>query len=370
MQVTERKTKNGTINAASRYSKLKLDVDNEIFNGNWSDVDTTKVLPKVNEYNFVDLFSGAGGISVGFKQAGFKKIFSIEMEKCASDTVRYNFPESIHFEKKIEDLTEAEMDAALGNKVIQVVVGGPPCQGFSVAGLRNPTDSRNQLFKEFVRVVKHIKPWFVVLENVPGILTMQKGGIRKEILKQFDEAGYPDMSIRILEAASFGVPQLRARAVFIANRFGLKNPYPKTIYARGQYKSIDSAIDDLKELAPDPTISHDWTRHSEQMEERIAKVPPGGSLYKTFRDAWKRQYRGVPSMAIKENHGGCHIHYEENRVLSAREMARLQTFPDDFIFSGTTKKAYWQVGNAVPCLLAKHIALAIGTGMEEIKKYS
>ena len=114
-------------------------------------------------------------------------------------------------------------------------------------------------------------------------------------------------------------------------------------------------------------INHEWTAHSKKFENRISRVPPGGSLYKTFRDAFKRQHKGVPSMAVKENHGGTHIHYEKNRVLSARELARLQTFPDSFIFEGTMKRAYWQIGNAVPCLLAKHIALAIKSQIKKVK---
>jgi DNA (cytosine-5)-methyltransferase 1 len=188
---------------------------------------------------------------------------------------------------------------------------------------------------------------------------MQSGEVYREILRQLEEIGYKGTTVRILEAAEFGVPQLRTRAVFIGNRLGLRNPYPKQIFNRTSYRTIESAIDDLKYLPFDPIINHHGTAHSKEMEKRIARIPPGGSLYKSFRDAWKRQYKGVPAMTIKENHGGVHVHYELNRVLTAREMARLQTFPDNFIFSGSFKRAYWQIGNAVPCLLAEQIALAI-----------
>lgn len=359
---------NGTKDAISRYSNVKAQFDNNLFNNHWFEVDTKKPKPKKTNFNFVDLFSGAGGLSLGFKQAGFNKILSIEIDDDASETIRKNFPESYHFEGRIEDLTDEKIREIVGDKTIHVVCGGPPCQGFSVAGLRNPHDPRNQLFKEFVRVVNVLKPWYVVLENVPGILTMQDGQVYQEILRQFGLAGYQNMSVRILEAATFGAPQLRTRAVFVGNRFGNKNPYPQEQYSRGNYNSIDSAIDDLKDLPPDPSINHEWTKHSKKMEERIAKVPPGGSLYDTFRDAWKRQYKGVPSMTAKENHGGVHIHYEKNRVISARELARLQTFPDDFIFAGTMKRAYWQIGNAVPCVLARNIALAVRNEMEKLKE--
>ena len=365
---TKKLNGNGTKDAISRYSGVKAQFDNNLFNNHWFEVNTKKVKSKKTNFNFVDLFSGAGGLSLGFKQAGFNKILSIEIDDDASETIRNNFPESYHFEGKIEDLTDDKIREIVGDKTIHVVCGGPPCQGFSVAGLRNPHDPRNQLFKEFVRVVNVLKPWYVVLENVPGILTMQDGQVYQEILRQFGLAGYQNMSVRILEAATFGAPQLRTRAVFVGNRFGNENPYPQEQYSRENYKSIDSAIDDLKDLPPDPSINHEWTKHSKKMEERIAKVPPGGSLYDTFRDAWKRQYKGVPSMTAKENHGGVHIHYEKNRVISARELARLQTFPDDFIFAGTMKRAYWQIGNAVPCVLGKNIALAVINEIEKLKE--
>ena len=360
----------GARDAVSRYTKLReaLDKDKET-NGNWIEIDTLNVsTEKPAPLFFADLFSGAGGFSVGVTQAGFKKVFSVEIDNDASNTIRRNFPESIHFETPIENLTEQELDASLKGKHVDVMFGGPPCQGFSVAGLRNPNDPRNVLFKEYIRIVKHIKPDFVVLENVPGILTMEGGKVYREIIRQFAEAGYPNMTARILEAATFGVPQLRTRAIFIGNRLGVPNPYPKVIHARGEYNTIESAIEDMKHLPRFAVPNHEWTEHSEKIEKRIAQIPPGGSLYETFRDAYKRQYRGVPSMAVKENHGGCHVHYELDRVLSAREMARLQTFPDDFFFTGTFKRAYWQIGNAVPCLMAKHIALAVKQQLATTRK--
>lgn len=369
-QFIQGKTTNGsggTKDRVSRYARLKELLDRDLTNQNWVEIDTRKVTGEKAKFNFIDLFSGAGGLSLGFKQAAFRIILSIEMDKDASGTMRRNFPEGIHFEKRMEDVSGAEIAEATKGKRIHVICGGPPCQGFSVAGLRNPQDPRNQLFREFIRIVKRVKPWYVVMENVPGILTMEKGRVYKEVLRQFDGAGYPDMSVRIMEAAAYGVPQLRTRAIFIGNKFGQKNPYPKEQYKSREYKTIESAIDDLKDLPFDPKTNHHWTRHSKKMGERIAKIGPGGSLYGSYRDAWKRQYKDAPAMTIKENHGGCHVHYEKNRVLSVREMARLQTFPDSFLFCGTHKRGYWQVGNAVPCLLAKNVALALRPNLKKIK---
>jgi DNA (cytosine-5)-methyltransferase 1 len=363
-----KKISNGARNAVGRYTKLKEAFDADIIlNGKWCEIDTLQISHSTNRVTFMDLFSGACGMSVGARQAGFIKIAGIDIDPDASDTTRKNFPESAHFEMPIEQLKEKMIDDVLKGRKINVIFGGPPCQGFSVAGLRKRDDPRNRLFKEFVRIVKHVKPDFVVMENVPGILTMEQGKVYREILKQFSDAGYPEMSVRILEAATFGVPQLRARAIFIGNRHGLVNPYPKEIFERKNYLPIENAIDDLKNIPRNAVSNHEWTDHSPKLEARIAKIPAGGSLYDTFRDAYKRQYKGVPSMTVKENHGGCHVHYELNRVLSAREMARLQTFPDEFVFSGTFKRAYWQIGNAVPCLLAKHIALAVKKMLRSIK---
>ena len=364
-----RRSNGGAKDAISRYSKLKAELDQDLFtNGKWIEVDTKTFTDTPCDLVYADLFSGAGGISVGARLAGLKKLLSVEIDPDASATIRRNFPDGRHLEMPIEEVSAELLDAVLGVSRVNIVFGGPPCQGFSVAGLRNPQDPRNQLFREYIRVVGYIRPDFVVMENVPGILSMDKGRVQDEIIGQFSEIGYPEMSVRILEAAAFGAPQLRPRAIFIANRHGLPNPYPQEILERADYTSIEAAIDDLKDVRRYDAPNHEWTRHSSAFERRIAQVPPGGSLYETFRDAFKRQYKGVPSMAVKENHGGCHIHYELNRVLSAREMARLQTFPDDFIFSGRFKRVYWQVGNAVPCLLAYHIALAIRGQLETLNE--
>lgn len=349
----------GAASATSRYTKVRERLDNDIFNQNWS-ILPSRPVPISPSLRFGDLFSGAGGMSVGFRRAGFEKCFSVEINPYASATIRRNFPDSHHFEMPIEDLTREHLRSVPGALDVDILCGGPPCQGFSVAGRRVADDPRNKMFLEFCRIVEMVRPDAFVMENVPGILTMQGGAVYRAILDRFAEMGYPGTSVRILEAAEFGVPQLRTRAIFIGNRLGIKNPYPAPTHARHQYRSIDDAIDDLADEPRNPGNNHEWTAHSTSYEARIAQVPPGGSLYETFRDAFKRQHSGLPSMAAKENHGGTHIHHRKDRVLSARELARLQTFPDDFFFEGGMKKAYWQVGNAVPCTLAERIAQALG----------
>jgi DNA (cytosine-5)-methyltransferase 1 len=342
-----------------RYDRLQRELE-------INDSDPYKIFIEVaptpqalSHYTFVDLFCGAGGMTQGFVQAGFQPLASVEMTPIASATHQKNFPRCQHFCGDIASFDSQKCLEKIGAPEVHLVVGGPPCQGFSVAGKRDPNDPRNHLFREFIRVVSEIKPWYIVMENVPGILTMKKGMIKEEITDTFASIGYPHVSVAILESASYGVPQIRPRAIFIANKFGMSNPYPKPQLSIAEYKPIESAISDLPEWEPIPEINHEWTRHSPEYMERIAKVPPGGSLYETYLDAFKRQYPGKPSMTVKENHGGTHIHPYLNRVISAREMARLQTFPDSFIFEGSMKKAMWQIGNAVPPRLAECIGYAL-----------
>jgi DNA (cytosine-5)-methyltransferase 1 len=320
----------------------------------------------IQKFNFIDLFCGCGGLTQGFFQAGMNPVGSVEVVEIAANTHKLNFPNCNIYNGDIKDI---EPKKYFGKKnVIHLVIGGPPCQGFSVAGKRDPNDPRNKLFYEFVRVVDELKPWYIMLENVPGILTMKKGKIKEAIIKEFENIGYNNMSVSVLESANYGVPQFRPRAIFIANRFDLPNYYPNPQLSREEYVPIESAISDLSPDVPSPKINHEWTKHSKEFMERISKVPPGGSLYETFFDAFKRQYPGLPSMTIKENHGGTHIHPYLNRCISAREMARLQTFPDSFLFIGTMKKAMWQIGNAVPPLLGENIGKALITGLNRVVK--
>lgn len=352
----------------NRNGALKQKMLNSLLNLNAEWVDSKQIEPNHKKFNCVDLFAGAGGISCGFDMAGLQSRFAIEINPFASETYKNNFPEAKVHCGDIKELSENDITKYVGNHEIHIVTGGFPCQGFSVAGFRDPDDKRNVLYKEVVRTVKALKPWFVVLENVPGVLTMKKGQVFQTIIKDFESIGYPNMSVYILEAADYGVAQFRPRAIFIANRFGLKNPYPKPILKPDRYIPIEDAIDDLKNKPRDPSINHEWTKHSKEFEDRISNVKPGHSLYENFFDAYKRQYKGIPSMTIKENHGGTHIHPDLNRCISAREMARLQSFPDTFIFSGPMKKAMWQIGNAVPPLMFKHIGLALIPALRKISR--
>jgi DNA (cytosine-5)-methyltransferase 1 len=321
-------------------------------------VDISKPQTAKTQHGFIDLFCGAGGITCGLAAAGLKPKAAVEFVAIACDTHHKNFPSCALHRGPIEEFFANKVLSSRELREVALVVGGPPCQGFSVAGFRNPSDARNKLFEHFVRVVSEVRPPYFVMENVPGIVTLAQGKFFRAILDAFEAIGYRT-SVAILEAAAYGVPQIRARAIFIGNRLGWKNPFPLEQFKQRDYVPIERALNGLPAWTPDPSISHEWTRHSKEMIRRISKVPPGGSLYPSFVDAWKRQYAGVPSMTIKENHGGGHIHPHLDRVLSAREMARLQSFPDTFEFAGPMKKAMWQIGNAVPPRLATAIAHAL-----------
>lgn len=322
----------------------------------WVDISAHEPTSKLQAKHVIDLFAGAGGISCGFRQAGYEIREAVEIVEVAAETHRINFPETRVYCGDIGDYSPSTTSLDEG---IDIVIGGPPCQGFSVAGKRDPNDPRNRLFEQFVRVVKESQPHYFVMENVPGILTMSNGKVKDAIIEAFAEIGYPDVSVAILEAADYGVPQLRSRAIFVGNRHGLPNPFPSPLFAPHNYAPIEDAIGDLPAWDRIPELNHEWTNHSETFTKRISRVPAGGSLYETFADAYKRQYIGFPSMTIKENHGGTHIHPSLDRCISAREMARLQSFPDDFFFTGGMKKAMWQIGNAVPPRLGQVIGLAL-----------
>ena len=329
---------------------------------NWVDISDLWKKPGKTKYTFVDLFSGAGGISKGFELAGFEGVCGLDWFPEAGKTYRRNFHHSFVEgdiclpEKKAEFYSQVKK--GLAGRKLTVVAGGFPCQGFSMAGNRIVYDPRNSLYRELLEIVKHLKPEFVVCENVVGLRTMLNGGVEQMIIEDFKKAGY-DMNVTTLCAADYEVPQKRHRVIFIGNRIGAKNLHPKPLLEEGNYVTTGEAIKDLMKRKPDPEFNHVPTEHRPDMAKRMLVLPEGKSLYKGYSDAWKKCPWNEPSCTIKENHGGVNIHPKLPRVLTAREMARLQSFPDDFIFEGPKNKQLVQLGNAVPPLLSKAIGLGI-----------
>lgn len=318
-----------------------------------------------NGLKFLDLFSGAGGLSCGMVMAGFTPICSVEILQCAVETYYKNFIYSGRFpDEKIEtrDIGDNDVKKYVISRCIKeevdIIIGGFPCQGFSMSGNRVVADPRNSLYLEMLQIVKEVKPKFVIMENVEGLRSMLNGKIEKMIISDYQDIGY-EISVHTLNAADYGVPQQRKRVIFIANNIGIINYHPKPIFNKKNYKTLGNELERFLSLDEDKNINHIFTKHTEQMKKRLMEVPEGKSLYNNYSDAWKKSPWNKSSCTIKENHGGVNIHPKLPRVLTPRELAALQSFPDDFIFSGTKKWQLVQIGNAVPPILGKAIGLAV-----------
>jgi len=328
------------------------------------------------------------------------------------------------------------------DKKCDIILGGPPCVAYSMSGHRNSRDPRGQLFKEYIEIVKKLKPKVFVMENVKGILTIlhdkpklskkereiadkyyelesEKINIiaKKKVLSSkseediegytdivntnnadlkdvnsklkkmdkevhifrmkvtdiikntFQEIGY-NVDMKLLNSADYGVPQKRERVIFIGTRKDIKKEisFPVATHnkegsdGKNKWVSVREAIDDLKEKKEDvDNLQHIFTVHSSDFVEKIKNTPIGKSVNPKYTEAFYRCNPDEPSNTVKENHGGVFVHYEKNRVMTPRELARLQSFPDDFKFKGKKTKMLVQLGNAVPCGLSQAIA-------KEIKK--
>lgn len=329
---------------------------------NWSDISDYWDNPPKSEMTFVDLFCGAGGLSKGLEMSGLEGICGLDFFKEACMTYNHNFKHPfINGDIKNPEnkkLFYETVRKQLNGRHLNIVAGGFPCQGFSMAGNRIVDDPRNSLYKELIEIVVELQPDFVICENVKGLRTMLNGLVEKKILEDFKAIGYA-MNVTTLCAADYYTPQKRERVIFIGNRIGVKNFHPKPILSPKNYITTGEAIGDLMNHPTDEAFNHVPTKHREDMAQKIMETPEGQSLYKGYSDAWKKCPWNEPSCTIKENHGGVNLHPKLPRVLTAREMARLQSFPDDFIFMGTKNKQLVQIGNAVPPLLGKAIGLAV-----------
>lgn len=339
----------------------------------------------------LDLFSGAGGLSLGFQAAGFTIVGGVDIDINAIKTYAKNFPNSRAW---LEDLNAPTLEykkwetSQVGH--IDVIVGGPPCQGFSLAGKRNPDDPRNLLYIKYMDAVEAISPKYVVIENVPNIASMNGGAVKRAIVADLEALGYV-VQVETLNASHFGVPQARRRTFFVGSKPGLTFTFPKATTLENPYTSKD-AISDLPSLdssaigvetqykssalntyqkrmrtKSNSIFNHELVRHTQKTIQIVRLVPDGGNykdLPEHLKDtrrvniAWTRMNSNKPSFTIDAGHNH-HFHYSENRVPSVRECARIQSFPDDFEFLGPRTSQYRQVGNAVPPTLAQAIAIEV-----------
>lgn len=371
-------------NRANQQQRLFYNDFSFIKNGadviNWIDiskelasVDAWKNKKQLTKYNFIDLFSGAGGLSCGLVMAGFHPVGAVEILEPAVETYKYNFCTKKGFDEHLEarDITEEnvkkDLIKSVAGKHIHLIAGGFPCQGFSMAGNRIVDDKRNKLYREMLNIVDRLKPDFVLMENVEGLRSMLNGAVEKKIIEDYKKIGYK-INVTVLCAADYGVPQLRRRVIFIGNRLGKKNYHPKPVFKESEYKTVKDGIERFLTIPEDKSINHIFTKHSSDIRRRLEDLQEGESLYENYSDAWKKVYWDKPSVTVKENHGGVNVHPKLPRVMTPRELASLQSFPDDFIFKGTKKWQLVQIGNAVPPILGKAIGLAIIKSMKGRKK--
>ncbi|PTJ99207.1 DNA cytosine methyltransferase [Mammaliicoccus sciuri] len=352
----------------------------------------------------IDLFAGVGGLSLGFIQQGFDIVLANEIDPIIAEAYKMNH---VKTNVIIGDITKLDFEKTFWPYIdrIDVVIGGPPCQGFSQKGQRKSiNDERNFLFKYFVSVVKLIKPKYFVMENVPSLLTSENGYFKNEIYEMFESIGYT-LNSQILNAADFGIPQNRRRAVIIGSLQKRKIEFPE----KEQIKTtIWDAISDLAYLnagegevcqqyryAPqslyqkemrrnsNQLYNHIVTNHSKTALERLKMIPPnGGREHLTKEHLTKSIYSGTWTRMRKEEQSvtittrfdtpssGKFTHPYLDRAITVREAARIQSFPDDFIFIGPKSSQMKQVGNAVPPSLASVIARTIKNDLRRKKEWT
>lgn len=348
-------------------------------------------------YRILDLFSGAGGFSKGFDSVnGFKSVVATDFNQAALDTYKLNFKDAVTIcgditEKKIKDnIVEISKE-----KKVNMIIGGPPCQGFSNKGKKlGLSDPRNFLFLEYLDVVSRLQPEVFVIENVKAMLSAVDGYFIDQISNRIKELGY-NIDYGILKASNFGVPQNRERAIIIASKDKhIKLPIPET----GEKVTVRDAISDLNYLksgegkavdnykmsaeteyqrimrqnSSGKLYNHVATNHSKAALEKLEMIPPEkGKEYlpkelwgkQKFKTTWGRLVWDSQSPTIDTRFdtpsNGTNSHPVLNRAITPREAARLQSFPDDFVFIGKKTYITKQIGNAVPPLMAKAIANSI-----------
>jgi len=340
----------------------------------------------------IDLFSGCGGMSLGLEKAGYDIVYANDLNGDALKTYKHNFPGVIVEQGDINKIDPYEVSKRIKRKHVDVIVAGAPCQGFSTSGKRNPDDPRSKLFLQIIKFLKVFRPKIFVMENVSGLLSMEKGNTMNTIVDTFSGNGYY-VTYQVLSAAEFGIPQMRNR-VFIV---GLSKPIPSDkIFPRPSRKkpvSVKEAISDLAFLGlgdkSDTYVTkpktpyqkkmrrsskklhnHESAKHSTRVQKRFSMVPPGvdGRNVLKKADTLKRDYYRLhpnkTSRTITTLPEDL-IHYKNNRIPTVRELARLQSFPDDFVFHGPRTTGgpqrrfscpqYTQIGNAVPPMLSEKL---------------
>lgn len=338
------------------------------------------------KFTFIDLFSGCGGFSKGFEQAGHECLLGVDFDKDAMSTFALNHNGAKTFHGDIHKLTKQKLSNLLGSRRVDIVIGGPPCQGFSTVGKGNATDPRNSLFMQFVRIVKLTKPKVVVLENVTGMLAKKNEKTLNAIFKLFEKEGYT-LEARVLSSEEYGVPEKRRRTIIIGSKKCGLPLFPEITHGnRGKKKAVTvgHAFKNLKYRGK--IYNHEIDKaqiKNDTDRKRLSYIPEGKGIryqddelsylpkklhygvdWKNLREGRFRQTklqrldRKKPSYTILTSRT-MYYHPTEDRYLTAREAAAIQSFPNNFKFSGGLTSQFRQIGNAVPVELGKQLGLTV-----------
>jgi len=321
------------------------------------------------------LFTGGGGLDIGFEEAGFEIIGSSDIWKESENTMNLNYPDIPFICKDIRTLTSSDILESTNGVKPDVIIGGPPCQGFSVMGDKNSADPRNVLFEAYARLVDDLDPKCFVFENVKGIKSMFKGRYLNMVANSFSKIGY-DIYLKVLNSKDYGVPQKRERVIIVGTKVDKLFKYPPhsndSIGVLKAKKNVQEAIGDL--IKKDEKFpNHLALKHGEIVLKRYKLIPEGGKLpppeelpieirRKNFGNTYVRLHRKELAPTMVPGNNAFPVHPTLDRSLTPREAARIQTFPDTHIFTGARKEQCILVGNAVPPLMGAHIA-------RELKKH-
>lgn len=324
----------------------------------------------------VSLFSGGGGLDLGLSLASFNFKYANDEVQYYCDTISHNFPDCIAEVKDVRDLKGQEIKELIKSETISLIAGGPPCQAFSILGKRGSfADLRGQLVFDYIRLINELKPDAFVFENVPGLLTLNKGEDWERLYNHFQvETGY-DIYTDILNAADYGVPQIRKRVFVVGFRQSTEFKFPQPLYRDSS--SLDLLSQHLPEWIRakfalenvDGLPNHDIRIHGDRVRSRYEKIPPGGRDKVDHTDRIDPEKpSGTVLVGSKAGGGRPHIHPYLHRHITVREAARLQSFPDWYKFLGTSTAQYRQVGNAVPPLLALAVGKSIRAALQTLRK--
>lgn len=388
---------NNRITRKKRYTKIEQNNINSILKSRRGYKRTNKNEEYLNSLNelwsmhlsqnkqatCISLFAGCGGFSLGASAAGFKVVGHIEIEDSARDIYKKNFQDSECLGTDIQKVDIQVLESKFNGINIDGIIGGPPCQGFSLSGKRDARDPRNRLFVDYLNILSVIKPKFAVLENVEKLLSMKnsmEGFVRDDILSEFKKKGYIVSYFKV-NAADYGVPQNRKRVLFVAIREDLnihpslpsvefEDPDTIDLFSAGKSPyTLGDAVSDLPfiESGEQSDIAlHKAVNHPEHVIRWLWDVEQGRSAHDNkdenlrppsgFNTTYKRQVWNSPAATVQTTSGmisGCNnVHPVATRSLSIREVARLQSFPDDFSFAGKDGAIRTAIGNAVPPILA------------------